>query len=314
MPRRSRQRSQLKVAALMPVFEHVMTDALESFLWRCDPYPWQRNVWNFHPEVEIHLIRATSGTELVGDHVGSFGPGRLVIVGGGLPHDWVTSLAPGVRVEGRDIVLQFDGNRLGAASAMLPELSEIAGLLARASRGLAFHGDTRRRAALMLEEMGSMDGLDRFGSFLRLVALLARSREYEFLSSEDYRHPDPTDKLDIVQRSLAYALDNFTGAISLSEMAAKAGMSESAFSRLFKKNNGNSFTEHVAKLRVNLACRLLAETETPITEICFEVGYRNLSNFNTIFRRLKKLTPSAYRRLAAERTSSAARAAMDSEQ
>ncbi|TIW73580.1 MAG: AraC family transcriptional regulator, partial [Mesorhizobium sp.] len=71
----------------VPSFEHIVTEASDSFLWRLDDYPWERNVWNFHPEYEIHLLRKSSGVALVGDHIGEFGPGYLAIVGGGLPHD-----------------------------------------------------------------------------------------------------------------------------------------------------------------------------------------------------------------------------------
>ena len=95
-----------------PAFEHIVTEASDSFLWRLDDYPWERNVWNFHPEYEIHLLRKSSGVVLVGDHIGEFGPGYLTIVGGGLPHDWVTAVQPGELIEGRDIVLQFDAQRL----------------------------------------------------------------------------------------------------------------------------------------------------------------------------------------------------------
>ncbi len=129
-----------------PVFERVITGESETFLWRCDDYPWERNVWNVHPEVEIHLVRNASGVVLVGDHIGPFEPGHLAMVGGGLPHDWVTPIRPGEVIPGRDIVVQFHPDRLRSAAALLPEMAEIDGLLADAERGLAFHGETRREA------------------------------------------------------------------------------------------------------------------------------------------------------------------------
>ena len=75
----------LAAKATAPHFEHIVTAATESFLWRLDDYPWARNVWNFHPECEIHLIRNASGVALVGDHIGEFGPGYLAVVGSNLP-------------------------------------------------------------------------------------------------------------------------------------------------------------------------------------------------------------------------------------
>ena len=78
-------------------------------------------------------------------------------------------------------------------------------------------------------------------------------------------------------------------------------MRQSTFSRFFKKNSGNSFIDHVTKLRIGRACKLLSDTEVPVTEICFQVGYLNISNFNRVFRAQRGMTPSAYRRLARRR-------------
>ncbi len=91
-----------------PVVEHVMTGDAETFLWRRDDDPWERNVWNIHPEYEIHLVRNASGIAFVGDHIERFEPGHLTIVGSDLPHDCVTSLGMGERIAGRDILLVAD--------------------------------------------------------------------------------------------------------------------------------------------------------------------------------------------------------------
>ncbi|RML42181.1 Transcriptional regulator, AraC protein, partial [Pseudomonas syringae pv. maculicola] len=47
------------------------------------------------------------------------------------------------------------------------------------------------------------------------------------------------------------------------------------------------------------ACRLLLQSEMSVSDICFEVGYANLSNFNRHFRVEMQQTPSEYRRAAA---------------
>lgn len=289
------------VADRRPVFEHVMTDAGNSFLWRCDDYPWKRNVWNVHPEYEIHLIRNAAGVALVGDFIGQFEPGHLAIVGSGLPHDWVTEIVPGEVIRGRDIVLQFDADRVRSAAAVLPELHEVGAFLTLALRGLAFTGETRRLGARLLEDIGHVHGLERLSLFLRLLQLLARSSEYIVLSSADFAPALDPMTLDLVQRALAHVFENFMTDIRLSDMAELAGMSESAFSRFFKKNSGNSFTDHVTKLRIGRACELLANSNLPVTDICYEVGYSNISNFNRTFLRQRGHTPSAYRRLARRR-------------
>jgi hypothetical protein len=52
-----RRKNPAAIPRTVPAFEHIVTQAGDSFLWRLDDYPWERNVWNFHPEYEIHLLR-----------------------------------------------------------------------------------------------------------------------------------------------------------------------------------------------------------------------------------------------------------------
>ena len=291
----------------MPVRERVLVAENETFLWRCDDYPWERNVWNTHPEVEIHLVRSASGVALVGDHVGTFEPGHLAVVGGGLPHDWVTPMPRGEVIRGRDIVVQFHPDRLRSAAAALPELAEVEGMLAEAARGLAFSGETRRRGAELLERMGVVGGLERLTLFLQLLVVLSASRERRLLSSEGFVPTTDRRSLDTMGVALAFVVKNATADIRLSDLAAHLGMSEWACSRFFKRNTGNTFTDYVAQLRIGHACKLLSETDLTMTEICFEAGYRNLSNFNRSFQLQRSLTPSSYRRLARNRRVAPAR-------
>ncbi len=286
-----------------PVFERVVTGESETFLWRRDDYPWERNVWNVHPEVEIHLVRNASGVVLVGDHIGPFEPGHLAMVGGGLPHDWVTPIRPGEVIPGRDIVVQFHPDRLLQAASLLPEIAEIRGLLGEADRGLAFHGETRRAAAMLMEGMGEAGGLERLALFFQLLKTLASSRERLSLSSDHFVPSTDHRTLDTAASAFAFVVENFRQDISLSDLARHLGLSDSACSRFFKKSCGNSFTDYVAQLRIGQACKLLSETGMAVTEVCFEVGYLNLSNFNRVFRQQRGLTPSAYRRLARNRRS-----------
>ena len=292
------QREQAQAKA--PVVEHIVTDARETFLWRLDNYPWERNVWNVHPEYEIHLVRKCDGVALVGDHIERFEPGHLAIVGSYLPHDWVSSTAPGEVVPGRDIVLQFDPDRLRSAAAFLPELAEVGAFLDLALRGLAFEGATRRDGAAMLEAMGDMTGLDRLAAFLDLVAFLSKG-QYRVLSSAAFAAQADGSDHRWIQPVIAYLVEHFAEEIHLPDLAERFGMNAWTFSRRFQKSSGKSFTDYLTTLRLSQVCKLLADTDMPVTDICFEVGYVNVSNFNRAFLKARGMSPTLYRRLAKQR-------------
>ena len=101
---------------------------------------------------------------------------------------------------------------------------------------------------------------------------------------------------EVIGEALAYVLDNLTGDVRLPVAAAHAGMSESAFSRYFKRASGLTFTEMVGKLRLTQAAALLVDTDRPVHAIATDVGYANLSNFNCRFLDGFGLTPTAYRK------------------
>ena len=285
-------------ASRVPVYEPIVPPPSESFVWRCDDYPLPWTVWNNHPECEIHFIRNASGTCYVGDYIGPFHAGDLYLVGRNLPHNWVTPLPPGHVIEQRDVVIQFDQDRLLGAADVLPELGRTARLLQKAQRGLSFQGQALRDGVALVEAIGEAAGLDRLSLFFQLLHVLGTTRDYRVLSSEGFRPNLDVAANRILREVLQHIAAHLDEEIRISDMAEMAGMTESSFSRFFKRTTGNTFTRHVSELRTGKACELLANSNMAVTEICHEVGYYNISNFNRAFRDLRGMTPSRYRQLS----------------
>jgi AraC family transcriptional regulator len=84
--------------------------------------------------------------------------------------------------------------------------------------------------------------------------------------------------------------------LNLDQLAARVGLSEYHFGRLFKRAIGFSPSRYQIDLRMNEARRLLRETSGSIVEIALDVGYPNPSHFAKLFRRENGLTPSEHRR------------------
>lgn len=285
-------------------FEQVDIPPGQSFLWRVDDYPWERNVWNYHPEFEIHLIRHSSGLAYVGDHIGQFEAGHLYLVGADLPHNWITPFTENRLLKARDIVLQFDPAMFAPKSNGLSEFSEIEELFEKAARGLEFYGETLLEARSILESMDGSGSLADLAKMVELLSVLASSSDTKLLASEAFifgNHVKGIKDHKVIERTLDHLQRNFLDAPSLKQVADLVDMSETAFSRFFKNKTGNTFSEHMASLRLWMASKLLLETDNAITEICFDSGFNNIANFNRTFLRKTGMTPSQYRRASRKR-------------
>ena len=90
---------------------------------------------------------------------------------------------------------------------------------------------------------------------------------------------------------------NITRDLREAELAAFSRQSVSAFSRSFRRHTGMVFVQYVNSLRIELACQHLCQAEMPVTDICYAVGFNNLSNFNRRFLAAKGVPPSRFRAL-----------------
>lgn len=264
------------------------------------PTPLAR--WHYHDEYELHLITATSGRVFVGDWIGQFQPGQLVLTGPRLPHNWVSTDLPEGGVAERDLVIQFSHEPLLAGSQGIPELREVLPLLERARHGVEFFG-MQEQATHHWHCIKARHGLARFAAFCELLADLAQCTDFRLLSSTQLQGEDDATGLEHINAIVSRITDHVAEPLSAASLAQEMGMTENRFSRFFRRATGNTFTDFVNRVRVNRACQLLMETERYITHIAYDVGFNNLANFNRRFLDIKGMTPSEYRKQAAARFS-----------
>ncbi|MEX3962164.1 AraC family transcriptional regulator [Paraburkholderia sp. EG286B] len=278
-----------------PDLELVAVPRDESFKVWSHGYPYRTVRWHFHPEYEIHLITATTGKYFVGDFIGSFAPGNLVMIGPNLPHNWVSSVPHDEPVDERCLVLQFDAEFIARAIEAFPEFRRVEGLLDASRWGLLFTPATGATAEPILREMLGAQGMRRVTLFIDLLDLLVQSEEPAALASEAYRADPARYAGTRINHVLAFIGKNLSQELRETELAELAGQSVSAFSRYFRRHTGVSFVRYVNQLRINLACQLLMSGELNITDICYQVGFNNLSNFNRQFLLIKEMSPSRWR-------------------
>ena len=262
------------------------------------PTPLAR--WHYHDEYELHLIVATSGKAFVGDWIGQFQPGHLVLTGPRLPHNWISFDLPEGGVAQRDLVIQFSPQPIERAAEELPELAEALPMLARASHGIEFFGMSEQIQARWLAIKGSR-GLRRFAAFCDLLADLSHCTDYRLLSNVQMQSVEDEGSQGQIDQVVSRITEQLAQPLSAAEIAAELGMSDSRFSRFFRRATGNTFTDFVNRVRINRACQLLMESDRRITDTCYEVGFNNVANFNRRFLEIKGMTPSEFRKQADKR-------------
>ena len=289
-----------------PDLEVVQIGQGEAFTAWSHGYPFRTVRWHFHPECEIHHVVATTGRYFVGDFIGEFGPGNLVMTGPNLPHNWISHMAPEDSVPLRSRVLQFPEGFIAKAAEVFPELAVFGPVLELSRRGALFGFRTAVIVMPMLEELTSAQGVRRIELFLGILGALSRDQEVRPLSSASYL-PDPSGFMSAgVNKALAYINEHLTEPFTESDLAEIAGRSPSSFSRSFRRHTGMGVVQYVNRLRINLACQILmSEPRQPIIETCFATGFQNLSNFNRQFLALKGVSPSRFRALLAENVQAA---------
>ena len=273
-----------------------------SIIYRQHGFPCPLVRWHFHKEYELHLIMASSGKVFVGDYIGNFYPETLFLTGPNLPHNWISQVGEDEVVPLRDMLVNFTDEMLENASTVFTELKALTPMLERAQYGIEFRcAKTVRRAVDLMQAIADATGTTRLGHFLILLQLLADCDDYQLLSGVTAGHLADEQTIDRTNRAVDYIFTHYARELTLEEVAAYMGMKPTYFSRVFKQATGRCFIEFVNRLRISKSCELLTDGEKAVTDVCFESGFNNISNFNRRFQQLKGMTPSHYRRLAVQR-------------
>jgi len=263
-----------------------------------DEFPHFTFPWHFHPEFELVYIMKSFGKRFVADHVEDFSEGDLVLLGSNLPHFWKNDeifFNNDPRYMVNAIVIHFSPDFFGHQIEDYPEFYQIRKLLNLASRGISFSRQVSDQMSPRLKKLLKLKGLERTLFFLKILDKLALTDDFKLLAGETYRsdlYDWSSNRLDKVMHLIN---SNYRETIKLETVAGNIGMNPSAFSRYFREKTGKSFTGFVLEMRIGYACKLLIEGNHSISQICFESGFNNLSNFNRCFKRLTALTPVRYR-------------------
>ena len=249
-----------------------------------------------HSVYELNFVENAKGVRrIVGDSQEVIGDYDLcLITSPNLEHVWEQNECHSDDI--REITVQFDFSMSDETLFGRNPYASITRMMQEAKKGLSFPLQAIMKVYGMLDTLSSVkDGFYAVQQFLTILYELSRCENARTLASSSYAKVTVEDDSRRILKVKNFISKNYMDELRLPELASLAGMSSSAFSRFFKLHTGRNISEYIINLRLGYAARMLVDTAKSISEIGFDCGFNNLSNFNRIFKKKKGCSPSEFR-------------------
>lgn len=249
-----------------------------------------------HSVYELNFVENAKGVRrIVGDSQEVIGDYDLCLITSPvLEHVWEQNECHSDDI--REITVQFDFSMSDETLFGRNPYASITRMMQEAKKGLSFPMQAIMKVYGLLDALSSVkDGFYAVQQFLTILYELSRCENARTLASSSYAKVTVEDDSRRILKVKNFISKNYMDELRLPELASLAGMSSSAFSRFFKLHTGRNISEYIIDLRLGYAARMLVDTAKSISEIGFDCGFNNLSNFNRIFKKKKGCSPSEFR-------------------
>lgn len=248
-----------------------------------------------HPEFELNFVEHGSGARrIVGDSMEEIGEYDLAFIGAeNLEHVWEQGSCTSTDI--REITIQFAPDFFVPDVLAKNQFDSIRKMLKDAEHGLAFSMEVIMRVYPYLD--GLAHEADRFSQFLKFLWIMNELSKgpYKMLATSSFSKSSRNQESRRVTKVKQYMNDHYAEQLRLEDLSSMVGMSPSAFSRFFKMRTGKSLSDYLLDIRLGYAARMLVDSTKNISEICYESGFNNLSNFNRMFKARRGSTPREFR-------------------
>jgi AraC-like DNA-binding protein len=271
----------------------------EAFKIQVDDMPHLYNHLHQHPEIQLTLIKESHGTLIAGDYVGPFHAGDVFVIGSNQPHvfrndeKFFKEKSKAVA-----ITIFFDESTLGEKFWQLQETKSMQQFFINSAGGFRIVGKKKRSLTEKLFNIINTEGIEKLITFLEIIKQLNSKKEMQPLSKPIIQRNIKTFDGNRLNKIIEFTFREFQRVITLNEVATLANLTPEAFCKYFKTRTRKTYVSFLNEIRINHACRLLTE-EKPVADICYDSGFTNLSNFNRIFRKIKKMAPGEWRKVNA---------------
>jgi AraC-like DNA-binding protein len=252
---------------------------------------------HYHNEFEIAYIENSCGKLFVGNTIVNFKSGDLFLFSPRLVHAFKNSVTGNKKEKSaKASIILFRTDFFGNDFLNRDEAKELKDLLIRAEEGIQFMCSDQRVISGILK-LSEKSGLDGIIDFISILNHLASDKNYKLLSLKFYKKYYYTLKEERLYKILEYIEKNYSNESVFQNAIQMTNMCESVFSRYFKQKTEMTFTKYVNDIRIMNAQKFLIETNHKILDICYQCGFKNLTYFNRLFKKMNGITPKQFREL-----------------
>jgi AraC-like DNA-binding protein len=251
---------------------------------------------HLHPEFELNFIENAKGAQrVVGDSMEEIDDLELCLIGNeNLEHAWMNYHCQSKEI--REITIQFHKDMFLESLLNKKQFHSISVMLENARNGIVFSRPVIEKVKYSLHSLNTtQDGFYSVIDLLNILHELSLDEHSRTLSSSMFVNKDDSSESRRVRKVINFLHENYQKDLRLADVAAYINMSEVSFSRFMKKRTGKNYIEYLNDVRLGMASRYLVDTNQTISEICYECGFNNLSNFNRLFKKRKGVTPKEFR-------------------
>ena len=268
----------------------------EAFRVQVDDLPHLYNHLHQHPEIQLTVIKESHGTLIAGDYVGPFHAGDVFVIGSNQPHVFRNE-EKFFRKKSRAVAITifFDETTLGESFWYLQEMKPLQQFLKTSSGGFRIKGRKRKLLSERLTAINDADGIERLIIFMEILKELGSRKEMQPLSKPIIQRNIKSYDVNRLNKVIEFTFKEFQRTITLKEVSALANLTPEAFCKYFKTRTRKTYTGFLNEIRINNACRLLNE-ERSIANVSYDCGFTNLSNFNRVFKKIRKISPRNWRK------------------
>lgn len=281
-----------------PIPFKIPKSANHALLVQIDEMPYFYNQLHYHPELQLTAIIKGEGIFYAGNNMSAFVEKDVFVIGANVPHllkcssDYYTEKSPGVK----GISLFFDEFSFGKHFFEIKEMQHLQALLYNSKRVVKVEGGLKEMIFNKIISTTTVQDEQLVITFLEILSLLRQS-EKSYINSQQYKLILNDNEGGRLNEVLDYTFQNFKREITIEQITKVAFLSRSQFSYFFKLHTGKTYIQFLNELRIENACILMKNSAFTIEQICYEVGFQNVSNFVRHFKKVKGVTPSRYRKL-----------------